>query len=388
MDRLVIGGGIFGLTAAIALRARGERVTVVEPGPIPHALAESTDVSKLVRAEYGADADYTAMGERALDGWRRWNAAWPAPPFVETGVMFVARAAMAPGGFEHESFALLTSRGHRLERLDARAIAARFPAWRMGVHVDGYFNAEGGFARASAVVTALASQARAAGVEIRAGRAERLTDDGAIVDGIRVRADRVLVCNGSWAAQLVPELAGLVRPVGQPVFHLRPDDPALFEAARFPVFGADIARTGWYGFPIDPAADPRDAVVKIANHGVGVPIARDEERVVSSAHEQSLRAFVAEAFPALATAPITFRRLCVYGDTPDEHFWIARHPQRPSVAVATGGSGHAFKFAPILGDLIADLIDDDGGRGDPALAHKFRWRADTLARGEEAARHR
>jgi glycine/D-amino acid oxidase-like deaminating enzyme len=250
------------------------------------------------------------------------------------------------------------------------------------VHVDGYFNPSGGWARASRVVVGLARHARAAGVAIVEASVERITDDGAIVGGRAMRAELVLVANGSWAATLLPELAGLVRPVGQPVFHLRPADPALFEAPRFCVFGADIARTGWYGFPL------ADGIVKIANHGVGVPLAVDagaDARVVSDAQEAALRAFVADAFPALAGAPIAARRLCVYGDTPDEHFWIARHPDRPHVAVATGGSGHAFKFAPVLGELVADVLD---GRADPALAHKFRWRADALARGEEAARHR
>ena len=66
-----LGGGIFGVTAALALRARGHEVTLVDPGPLPHPLAESTDISKVVRIDYGADEDYTALGERALDGWRR-----------------------------------------------------------------------------------------------------------------------------------------------------------------------------------------------------------------------------------------------------------------------------------------------------------------------------
>jgi glycine/D-amino acid oxidase-like deaminating enzyme len=79
------------------------------------------------------------------------------------------------------------------------------------------------------------------------------------------------------------------------------------------------------------------------------------------------------------------RRLCVYGDTRDEHFLIARHPTRANVAVATGGSGHAFKFAPVLGDLIADLILDDHPH---PLRDKFRWRTDRDAHGAEAARHR
>jgi glycine/D-amino acid oxidase-like deaminating enzyme len=203
---LVLGGGIFGLTTALALRARGHAVTVRDPGAIPHPLAESTDISKIVRIDYGADVDYTALGERSLAGWRAWNARWPRPLFHETGVAFLAKQPMQPGGFEHDSFALLTSRGHPLERLDAAQIAARFPAYRPGVYVDGYVSPLGGWAESGAVVAQLADDARGAGVAIEIG--EDFTD-----------AELTIVCAGAWAARLVPELVGVVRPVGQPVFH-------------------------------------------------------------------------------------------------------------------------------------------------------------------------
>src|SRR5512140_1955173 len=129
---LVIGSGICGVTAALELHARGCEVTLVDPGPLPHPLAESTDISKIVRCDYGADGDYTLLGERALDCWRRWNAIWRTPQFHETGVTFLTRAPMQPGGFEHESFTLLARRGHHVERLDAGAIESRFPAYLPG----------------------------------------------------------------------------------------------------------------------------------------------------------------------------------------------------------------------------------------------------------------
>lgn len=359
-------------------------MTLADPGPLPHPLAESTDISKIVRIDYGGDEDYTALGERALDGWRRWNATWPERPFHETGVAFLSREPLAPGRFEYDSYQLLTRRGHLLERLDSEAIARRFPAYREGVHVDGYFNPAGGWAEASAVVTHLARQARGLGVDVREGSpVDRLVDGGAIVGGSRLAADIVVVCAGAWAPLLLPELASSFRAVGQPVFHLRPEDATPFAADRFPVFGADIARTGWYGFPANA-----DGLVKIANHGVGAPLARDappDARVIAPAHEAALLDFLRETFPLLASAPIVGRRLCVYCDTLDEHFWIARDPRRPDVVVATGGSGHAFKFAPVLGDLIADAA-----LGVPhPLATKFRWRPDlAVPQGAEAARHR
>lgn len=171
-----------------------------------------------------------------------------------------------------------------------------------------------------------------------------------------------------------------MRSVGQPVFHLATADTDNFVPPRFPVFTADIANTGWYGFPVHP----REGVIKIANHGVGTEIHPDEERMVSKAAEQKLRQFLAETFPSLAEARIVHTRLCLYCDTLDEHLWIDHHPERPGLVVAAGGSGHGFKFAPILGRLIADVVEY---KRNPYKA-KFRWRElapDTA--GEEAARY-
>ncbi|HEX4420548.1 MAG TPA: FAD-dependent oxidoreductase [Kofleriaceae bacterium] len=366
MRVLVIGSGIFGVTAALELRARACDVTLVDPGPIPHPLAESTDISKIVRCDYGADEDYTVLGERALAGWRRWNATWRTPRFHETGVTFLTRTAMPPGGFDHASYDLLARRGHRIERLDAAAIAARFPAYRPGAFVDGYFHHDGGWAESGATVAQLVHDAELAGVTVRPHCAvDRIVDDGALAGDEHLLADAVVVCAGAWTPLLVPELAGPLRATGQPMFHLRPADPALFAAARFPVFGADISRTGYYGFPAT-----RDGIVKIANHGTGIDLAPDAPRAVTAAQEAALREFLAATFPALADAPIVYRRLCVYGDTRDGHFWIARHPTRPNLTIAAGGSGHGFKFAPVLGELIADAALGRPNR----LAAKFRWR--------------
>jgi glycine/D-amino acid oxidase-like deaminating enzyme len=365
----VVGGGIFGVTAALALRARGHEVRLYD-SELPHPLAESTDISKVVRMDYGADEDYTNLGEQALAGWRLWNASWPQPLFHETGVTFLSRAPIQPGGFEYESYATLTRRGHTIERLDAAAIADRFPAWRRGAYVDGYFNPQGGWAQSGAVVAALAREAEARGARIERKRVASIE---------RLRADLVLVCAGSWVPLLVPSLAPVLRAVGQPVFHLRPVDPSPFEAPHFPVFGADISRTGFYGFPIN-----RDGIVKIANHGVGIAIAPGDVRPdVSVEQEAAFRDMLRDTFPALVDAPIVARRLCVYCDTADGDFWIARHPNEPRFVVATGGSGHAFKFAPVLGDLIASIALDEPH----PLAHKFRWRPDVAAAGREAARH-
>jgi len=98
-----------------------------------------------------------------------------------------------------------------------------------------------------------------------------------------------------------------------------------------------------------------------------------------------LREFLSITFPALADAPIVYTRICLYCDTNDGHFWIAPDPERPGLIIAAGDCGHGFKFAPVLGEIIADAAE---GRSNP-LQEKFRWRPEmALGSGTDAARFR
>ena len=126
---IVVGAGINGVTAAIELRKRGHEVVLVDPGPLPHPLAASTDISKAVRAAYGADEDYTALAERSIKLWRDWNEEFGTKLYHEVGVMFVRRRTMEPGDFEYESLKLLEKRGLKVVRMDSPELWTRFPAW-------------------------------------------------------------------------------------------------------------------------------------------------------------------------------------------------------------------------------------------------------------------
>lgn len=386
---LIVGAGVFGTTAALEFRRRGHAVTLLDPGPLPHPLAASTDISKVLRMEYGADEAYMALMEESFAGWRRWASARTSagldPLYHETGVLMVCHAPMGPGGFEYESWRMLQHRGHRPQRLDAASIAGRFPAWRTGAFVDGFYHAQGGWAESGRVVEWLVAEAERSGVQLVAGiRAEGIAESTGRVAGIRtasgetMAADHVVLAAGAWTGKLIG-FGHEIRATGHPVLHLRPRNPSLFEAAHFPVFTADVARTGLYGFPLN-----RDGVVKLALHDDGVQIDPDAPRVVSPEQEERMRSLISDTLPDLADAEVVYRRLCLYADTQDEDFWIAGDPARQGLTVASGGSGHGFKFAPVLGALIADTVE---GRDHP-LAAKFRWRPDVhLRRGLESARH-
>jgi glycine/D-amino acid oxidase-like deaminating enzyme len=384
----IIGAGAFGVVAAIALRERGHRVALFDPGPLPHPQAASTDVSKIIRLDYGPDEEYMAWMEPALERWRAWNARWPEPLFHETGVLFLTRAPMPLGGFEHDSYQLLLKRGHNPQRLEPASIRQRFPLWASAGFVDGYYNPLGGYAESGRVVAQLVREAQALGVEVRMGVGfAHLHERGSRVAGIvtttgeMIETDRVLVAAGAWTIHLLPWLAGMLRSNGLPVWHFKPQRPERFRADRFPVFAADITATGYYGFPLN-----REGVVKVARHGAGRELHPDSpQRFVTAGETEHCHAFLSETLPELADAEIVFTRLCFYSDTWDGHFWIAPDPRREGLVVAAGDSGHGFKFVPVLGDLIADVVE---GNPNP-LAPKFRWRPDVRPpRTEEAARLR
>jgi sarcosine oxidase / L-pipecolate oxidase len=386
-DILVVGGGIFGITAALELRGRGFSVTVIDPGPLPHPLAASSDVSKVVRMEYGPDLQYTRMADRAIDGFLVWNDEFGEELYVNTGVLMLGRNPMRPGSYLYESFELLHSEGHQLDRLDSGELRRRFPAWNADVYVDGFFGPRGGYAQSGRIVAKLANKAQRMGVTIFTPQtaAELVRQDGRIIavrtrEGETFSAGHTLVAAGAWTHHLLPELQRVMVATGHPVFHLKPRNPALFAAPHFVTFTADVAATGWYGFPL-----LREGVVKIANHGVGVQLhAEHDARVLSERDFVHLRSFLADTFPTLLDAQIVYTRRCLYSDTLDGHFWVDRHPQRIGLSVAAGDSGHGFKFAPVLGALIADVVEGKSNE----WAVKFRWRslaAKTVS--EEAARY-
>ena len=390
-DFLVVGAGIFGLTAAIALRQRGFAVNVIASGPIPHPSAASTDISKIVRMEYGSDELYMDMADRSIDGWHAWNDLFQEELYHEVGFLLACSEPLevATQPFEYHSHRLLKARGYHPERLIGDAISRRFPAFASGKYVDGFYHKRAGYALAGRTLEVLAKYARELGIKVyERYRVKALSEIGGrilgveLVSGEKLYAGHTIVCAGAHTPLLVPGLQPFTRITGHPVFHLKPHDSTLFETSHLPVFAANIAHSGWYGFPYHP----HDHVVKIANHGEGIPLHPDHDpRVVTEEDTKALRSFLQACMPALSDAPIIYTRRCLYTDTLDGHFWIDQHPDLTGLTIATGGSGHGFKMGPELGKLIAATAEGVQVEG----AKRFRWRElGDGVEGKEEARHR
>ena len=385
MTVIVVGAGINGVTSAIELKKRGHKVILLDPGPLPHPLAASTDVSKAVRAAYGPDETYTALAERSIELWRKWNTEFGIQLYHETGVLFVCQNPMQPGEFEYESCRVLEKHGHRLERFDPFTFHQRFPAFAPDRFQDGFFDPDAGYVESGRVVATLLAYAKSRGIELRErAKFTSLNESDGRVEGVvledrhRISGDAVVVAAGAWTPYLLPFTQRFLRSTAHPVFHLRPKQPNFFLPERFPFFGADISTSGYYGFPLN------QGVVKIANHGLGREMSPDSpEREVKRQDETDLRKFLRSTIPALVDAPIVSTRVCMYCDTNDGDFWIARDPGRLNLTIATGDCGHGFKFAPVLGEITADAVE---GKANPLL-QKFRWRPEIkFGETKEAAR--
>jgi glycine/D-amino acid oxidase-like deaminating enzyme len=264
----------------------------------------------------------------------------------------------------------------------------RFPAFNADLYQDGLFDPQAGYVESGRVVTTLVEVAKSLGIEFRErARCVALEQarDGSVngivlQDQARIGGEAVLIAIGAWTPHLLPFTAKFFRTTGHPVFHLKPGNPELFLPDRFPFFGADISTTGYYGFPLN------NGVVKIANHGPGREMSPDSlVRAVTADEEIRMRDFLRSAIPSLADAPIAYTRICLYCDTNDGNFWIAPDPDRAGLIIATGDCGHGFKFAPVLGEIIADAVED---KPNPLL-RKFRWRPEVkFGEVKEAARFR
>jgi glycine/D-amino acid oxidase-like deaminating enzyme len=276
--------------------------------------------------------------------------------------------------YEFTSFNHLISRGYKPERLDTDEIVMRFPAFRPGRYIDGFFNERGGYAESGRVISMLKQKAIDLGIEVVEGiEVARLIFNNSKVThiestkNVRIPVGNCIVATGAATGSIVPEMDDYLISTGHPVYHMKPGQAVDFNSDVFPVFAADISNSGWYGFPFHAKA----GVVKIANHGIGMEIDPvRESRALQPRDIDTFKDFAKASLPQLANAPIVYTRRCLYSDTRDGHFWIDVHPGYHNLTIAAGGSGHAFKMAPMLGKWICAAAE---GRTDD-VPERFRWR--------------
>lgn len=363
-DVIVVGLGGMGSAAAYQLAARGQRVLGLERFTPAHALGSSHGGSRIIRQSYFEDPAYVPLLLRAYELWEQLARDSEREVYRLTGGLFIG-----PPDCLTVAGSLRASRQWDLphELLDGRAVAARFPNFSPAPGDVALYEDKAGFARPEMTVQAHVDLAELAGADLHFGEPViewSETSRG----GVKVTTERgsytagqLVICPGAWAPQLLAEFGIPITIERQVLYWLDP----IGGTAPFvdhPIFIDENAHGEQiYGFP---AIDGPRGGVKVAFFRKGIVCTPETIDRTVHAHEiAEMRGRVAELLPVL-DGPCVHSATCMYSNTPDEHFVIARHPDSANVTVACGFSGHGFKFVPVVGEILADLAID-GVTGHP-----------------------
>jgi glycine/D-amino acid oxidase-like deaminating enzyme len=369
----IVGAGIFGIAAALELRARGHEVLVVEQGLVPNERASSTDVSKTIRRAYGDNATYVELAERAAPKWRAWHERLGRGFYFQIGQLQVERDFRA-GQRVRESYEFFQRRGSGGSGLLSVAEAReRFPQFAYTDADTCVFDSWAGYIASGRAVLDLSRLARAEGVTIRENTPAREVTETIeraeiVLDDERLRFDRVVIAAGVWITRLVPTIGRRFRPTFQQMAFFEPVDRGRFAPGPLPAWSVDVETEGWYGHPLQA-----EGWVKVSNDLLGPMVAPDVPRQATPEFLDAAREFVARRMPELARGRLVGSRACLYENTPDRHFVVDWAPGCQRTLVAGGGSGHGFKFGGSIGEVIADALEDKPNPlGDPfRLGQRF-----------------
>ena len=355
----IIGGGVFGLAAAIELRGRGHSATVFDQGKVPYENATSTDVAKGIRRTwYGDGGPYVELVERAAVQWRAWERRTGESLYHRTGGMKIMRG-FEPGNVMYENWRYLQSRGSDLTIMTAQEGRKRYPQFEIEDDEVCVLDDWAGYIESERAVAMMAGIAREDGVVVREESLVSGIDEEA--DGVSVHVDgagaskfdRVVVAGGVWSGRLVPDVGRNLLVTLREMIMIEVDNPEDFARGRFPVWSDDPDVNGWYGFPL-----LREGYVKVAIEGIGEIVDPDIDRAGSQEFRDEAMEYLRRRIPDVGRGRVADVRACLYCATPDDHFIIDHAPGTERVIVATGGSGHGFKFGGSLGAVIADAVED------------------------------
>ena len=375
-DVIVLGLGGMGSAAAAHLAAGGQRVLGLEQFQPAHAFGSSHGRSRVIRLAYFEHPSYVPLLLRAYELWEQLERDSGRSLLTITGGLMVGTPES-----EVVSGSLRSAREHGLahEMLDAAEIRRRFSPFTPGPGIVALHEPRAGVLRPEEAIHAHLERACADGADLRFG--ERVVDWHAGPSGsVEVRtmrerheAGRLVIAPGAWAPALF-KLPSLPLEVERQVLYWF--DPvggaAAFAADRFPIYIWDLgAGVQCYGFPADEAG------VKVAffRTGGGARCTADSvERVVEPDEVIAMRHALAPCLPALASGRLTETATCMYTLTPDHHFVIGLHPDHSQVVIASPCSGHGYKFASVVGEILAELAIEGTTRQPIDLFAPLRFR--------------
>ncbi|MFD8546505.1 N-methyl-L-tryptophan oxidase [Streptomyces sp. NPDC059649] len=356
-DVIVLGLGGMGSAAAHHLSARGARVLGLEKfGPV-HSRGSSHGGSRITRQSYFEDPAYVPLLLRAYELYEDLQKATGREIATLCGGVMVGRPdSRTVAG------SLLSARRWDLphDLLDAAEIRRRFPTLTPEDDEVALYEPRAGLVRPENTVAAHLQLATRRGADLH--YEEPVTRWERYRDGVRVHtpentytAGQLVICPGAWAPRLLDDLGVPFTIERQIMYWFQPHGgTARFAPAHHPIYiWEDATGSQVYGFP---AIDGPDLGAKVAFFRKGTVCT--PETIDRTVHDHEVAAMADRMSRHIPALPGRFLKAatCMYSNTPDEHFVIARHPAHPeNVTVACGFSGHGFKFVPVVGEILADL---------------------------------
>ena len=353
VDVAVIGLGATGSAALHHLARCGRRVVGIEQFTPGHDRGSSHGETRIIRLGYFEHPSYVPLVRAAIPLWRALERESRRALLHVTGILEMG----APDGTLIAG-TLRSAQTHGLphEVLDAAGVTRRFPAFQLPAHFVGVLQPDGGILAAEPAVAAQVALARMSGAEVRTNERVRAIEPTAggvriVTDHGTIAARHAVVTAGPWIKQLLPGLVAPIRVTRQVVGWFAPSDAALFARERCPVFMIENPDGIFYGFP----AGPQPGIKFAKHHSDEVIDPATATRPMDGADESLLRGALAAHVPS-ANGALLHAQTCRYTMTPDEDFILDRLPGAPAVIVASPCSGHGFKFAPVIGAILADLV--------------------------------
>lgn len=364
-DVIVIGVGAMGSATCYELAKRGKRVLGIERFGIPHMKGSSHGYTRIIRLAYYEHPSYVLLLKRAYELWREIETT------AQEQLLYITGSIDA--GPEHEwvfKGSWDSCRQHDLphEVLTGSELRRRFPGYHLPKDTLALVQPDGGFLRPERCIVSYVNAAQALGAEIHGH--EAVLEWEPMDDGVRVRtdrdeytADKLVVSAGAWNAGLIDCLDGLTVPERQVLAWLQPSKPDYFAPERFPVFNLLVEEGRFYGFPV---FDVPGFKFGKYHHFEEKGEAEEIDRAAHGYDERMLRQFAERYFPD-GCGPTMNLETCLFTNTPDNHFVIDEHPVYPQVTFASPCSGHGFKFASVIGEIMADLSTTGVTRHDISL---------------------
>ncbi|HKB04784.1 MAG TPA: N-methyl-L-tryptophan oxidase [Gemmataceae bacterium] len=354
-DVILIGAGGMGSAAAFELARRGRSVLALEQFPLVHDRGSSHGHTRIIRRAYYEHPAYVPLVCRAYERWYDLEQRTGRHLLTECDCLCIG-----PPDGEVVNGVLASAREHNLgvDRLDAAGLNSRFPQFRFDESYVGVLEHGAGFLFVEDCVRAHLDAARSLGATIQPEEAVTgWQSDGRSVAVTtstgEYRAASLVLTAGPWAGRLLAGHGAPLRVMRQTMLWFGTADDAAFRRDRFPIFLAEVPEGPFYGLPV---IDGRG--LKVARH-YGAPelqAPEEVERAIRPADEPPIRLFLNAHLPGV-NGPLRYGQTCIYTLTTDRHFLIDRHPEYANVALAGGFSGHGFKFASVVGEILADLVE-------------------------------